>query len=109
MKRAHQTLFISHITEEKAVALKLQDLIQRTFSNAFPVFVSSDPDSLGGGQEWYHHILNNLAKAKVILVLLSPESADKPWINFEAGFGKGQRAVVLPIAFRGLSFDTLEY
>jgi hypothetical protein len=102
-------LFISHIGEEKAVALRLQSLIQTAFSNAFPVFVSSDPASLGGGEEWYHHILDNLAKAKVVLVLLSPESSDKQWINFEAGFGKGQKSNVVPIAFRGLSFDTLDY
>jgi hypothetical protein len=102
-------VFISHIGEEKAVALRLQTLIQTAFSNAFPVFVSSDPASLGGGEEWYHHILDNLAKAKVVLVLLSPESADKQWINFEAGFGKGQKSNVVPIAFRGLSFDSLDY
>jgi hypothetical protein len=103
------TVFISHIGEEKAVALRLQTLIQTAFSNDFPVFVSSDPASLGGGEEWYHHILDHLAKAKVILVLLSPESTDKPWINFEAGFGKGQKSNVIPIAFRGLSFDALDY
>src|SRR5207248_2045986 len=102
-------LFISHIGEERAVALKLQALIQSAFSNAFPVFVSSDPTSLGGGEQWYHHILDNLSKAKVVLVLLSPESADRAWITFEAGFGQGGKARVIPIAFRGLSFDSLEY
>ncbi len=103
------TVFISHIGEEKAIALRLQALIQAAFSNAFAVFVSSDPASLGGGEEWYHHILDHLAKAKVVLVLLSPESSDKQWINFEAGFGRGQRSSVVPIAFRGLSFDGLDY
>jgi len=103
------TVFISHIGEEKAVALRLQALIQRAFSNAFPVFVSSDPASLGGGEEWYHHILNHLAKARVVLVLLSPESAEKQWINFEAGFGKGQKSNVVPIAFSSLSFGSLDY
>ena len=102
-------VFISHIVPEKAVALKLQSLIQTSFSNAFPVFVSSDPGSLGGGEEWYHHILENLSKGKVILVLMSPESVDRPWINFEAGFGKGQKSRVIPLAFNGLSFDTLDY
>src|SRR5262245_25362655 len=89
------TVFISHIGEEKAVALRLQKLITAAFSDAFPVFVSSDPGSLGGGEEWYHHILDNLAKAKVVLVLLSPESADRPWINYEAGFGRGQKSRVI--------------
>jgi hypothetical protein len=103
------SVFISHIGEEMAVALKLQSLIQAAFSNAFPVFVSSNPMSLGGGEEWYHYILDNLAKAKVVLVLLSPESVEKPWINFEAGCGKGQKSRVIPLAFRGLTFDSLPY
>lgn len=42
------TVFISHIAEEKAVALRLQALVLTAFSDAFPVFVSSDPASLGG-------------------------------------------------------------
>jgi hypothetical protein len=103
------SVFISHIGEEKAIALKLQMLIQAAFANAFPVFVSSDPASLSGGEEWYHYILENLAKAKVVLVMLSPESAERPWINFEAGFGTGGKSRVIPLALRGLSFDTLDY
>lgn len=103
------TVFISHIGEERAVALKLQSLIQDAFGKAFPVFVSSDPMSLGGGEEWYHHILDNLAKAKVVFVLLSPESVDRPWINFEAGFAKGQKSRVIPLLFRGLKFDDVQY
>jgi hypothetical protein len=102
-------VFISHISEEKDVALKLQTLIRSAFSDAFDVFVSSDPQSLGGGEDWYHHILANLSKAQIILILLSPESSERPWINFEAGVGKGKNAVVIPLAFRGLSFDSLDY
>ena len=103
------TVFISHIGEERAVALKLQALIQDAFGNAFPVFVSSDPMSLGGGEEWYHYILDNLAKAKIVFVLLSPESAERPWINFEAGFARGQKSRVIPLLFRGLAFDAVQY
>lgn len=91
------------------MALRLQELIKTAFSNAFPVFVSSDPASLGGGDEWYHHILDNLGKAKVVLVLLSVESADRSWIAFESGHGVGQKSRVIPIACRGLSFDSLEF
>ncbi len=103
------SVFISHIGHEKAVALKLQASIQEAFGKAFPVFVSSDPMSLGGGEEWYHYILDNLANAKIVFVLLSPESAERPWINFEAGFAKGQKSRVIPLLFRGLTFDAVPY
>ncbi len=103
------TVFISHISGERDVALKLQALIQSAFGNAFPVFVSSDPMSLGGGEEWYHSILDNLAKAKIVFVLLSPESKEKPWINFEAGFARGQKSRVIPILFRMLAFESMQF
>jgi hypothetical protein len=109
MEESRSIVFISHIGEERAVALRLQGLIKSVFADAFPVFVSSDPGSLGGGEEWYHYILQSLGSAKVVLVLLSPESIDRAWINFEAGFAKGQGSRVIPVAFRGLSFDMLDY
>jgi len=90
---------------KKGIALELQSVIRKAFSDAFPVFVSSDPKSLGGGEEWFHHILENLSKARLVLVLLSPDSLDRPWINFEAGFGKGQKSRVIPV----LSFDSIQY
>jgi hypothetical protein len=102
-------VFISSTTEEKAVALRLQALVRMAFANAFPIFVAGDPVSLGGGEEWYHHILENLAKARVVLVLLSPDSEERPWINFEAGLGRGQKSRVIPLLFRGLSFDEMQY
>ena len=42
-------------------------------------------------------------------MLLSPESAEKPWISFEAGFGQGQKSRVVPLLLRGLSFDAVQY
>lgn len=103
------TVFISHMAGEKAVALKLQALIQNAFGNAFPVFASSDPISLGGGELWYSYILDNLSKAKIVFVLLSQESKGRPWINFEAGFGMGQMSRIIPLLFRGLSFDSVPF
>ena len=43
-------VFISHITEERATALLLKDLLQRTFKKDLPIFVSSDYESIAGGK-----------------------------------------------------------
>lgn len=44
--------------------------------------------------------MSTLKGARVVLVLLSDESRTREWINFEAGFGKGAGASVVPVSIR---------
>jgi hypothetical protein len=101
--------FISHIAQEKPVALKVQEYLKRAFGPGFPVFVSSDETSIGGGRKWFEHIVSNLRAAKVILVLVSHESCYREWINFESGFGEGTGACVIPVAIKTFTFDKLRF
>ena len=102
-------VFISHVGLEKEFALRLQSAIQEAFGESFPVFVSSDPKSIGGGKVWFEHIRSELRKAKVVLVLVSQESAKREWINFEAGFGDGAGACVIPVLIRDYGFNELDF
>lgn len=102
-------VFISHITEEKAVALELQRYLRLAFGEGFLVFVSSDPRSIGGGRAWWNHIRQNLKTVKVVLVLLSNESAAREWINYEAGVGGGAEACVIPVAIDGYSLSQFDF
>ncbi len=95
-------VFISHITEERPTALLLKDLLQRTFKKDLPIFVSSDYESIAGGEVWFTTIVSGLKKCAVIIVLLSPDSLDRRWINFEAGVGVGAEATVIPVVTHGL-------
>jgi hypothetical protein len=45
-------LFISHITEEKQVALALKSRLEKAFLGMVDIFASSDPSSIKLGQEW---------------------------------------------------------
>lgn len=101
--------FISHITEEKAVALQLQRYLRMAFGEDFPVFVSSDPHSIGGGRAWWNRIRERLKMTKVVLVLLSNESATREWINYEAGVGDGAEACVIPVAIDGYALNQLDF
>jgi hypothetical protein len=92
-----QGVFISHITEERATALLLKDLLQRVFSQDLSIFVSSDYESIVGGEVWFTTIVNGLKSSSVIVVLLSPDSLERRWINFEAGVGVGANATVIPV------------
>jgi hypothetical protein len=38
----------------------------------------------------------------VVIVLLSPDSLERRWINFEAGVGVGAEATVIPVVMHGL-------
>src|SRR5437867_3123568 len=96
-----QGVFISHIDLERPIALHLQKLLRRAFGEDFPVFVSSDKRSIGGGRQWFEEILRGLRNSTVILVLLSTDSVDARWINFEAGVGVGEHGRVIPVTIRG--------
>lgn len=98
-----QGIFISHINEERPLALRLQKLFETALSPQPPVFVSSDYDSIKSGEEWYRAILEGIRRSEAVVVLLSPESIDRRWINFEAGFGLGQESKVIPVVWRGLT------
>ncbi len=61
------------------------------------MFVSSDYESIAGGDIWFTTIVNALKTSLVEIVLLSPTSVDRPWINFEAGVGIGTESLVIPV------------
>lgn len=95
-------IFISHISEEADIALALKDLLQSVFNN-IPVFVSSDYESIESGEEWYDVIVDRARSAKIVMVLLSMQSINQPWINFEAGIGAGTNGKIIPIVGRNTS------
>lgn len=94
-------IFISHISPEAPVACHLKNLLLASLWPPVPVFVSSDYDSIPSG-EWYPAILKGLRDSGVVISLLSPASLEKRWINFEAGFGIGEEAAVIPLVWGGL-------
>ena len=85
------------------IALRLQKLLQGALSPAVPVFVSSDYKSIESGDKSYDAILDGLKRSQVVIVLISRDSVDRRWINFEAGFGMGQEGRVIPVTSRGFS------
>ena len=100
-------VFISHISQEKPVALVLQKYLKLAFGEDFMVFVSSDAKSIGGGRKWFTHIIEHLRMSEVVLVLVSQESKGREWINFEAGFGEGSESLVIPVAINKMSLGQL--
>jgi hypothetical protein len=102
-------VFISHINEEAPVALVLKRYLALAFGEAFPVFVSSDKESIEAGDEWYQEIMRGLTEVETVIVLLSQESARRGWINFEGGVGRGAGAKVIPMVLSRYSLSQVPF
>lgn len=102
-------VFISHITEESDLAICFKIWIEKLFLGNYSVFVSSDKDSIPLGTKWLEGIDNSLSDCKVIILLCSPKSIKRPWINFEAGCGWIKKIPVIPICHSGLKLQSLPF
>ena len=71
-------VFISHITEEKELAIEFKRLIEESFLGMLEVFVSSDEDSIASGSRWLDNITEALKNCVIELILCSPESVKRP-------------------------------
>ncbi len=95
-------VFISHIVAEKELAIAFKELIEKNFLNMIEVFVSSDEHSIGMGQRWLDNITQALKSCSIEIILCSPKSIERPWINFEAGAGWIRDIPVIPLCHSGM-------
>jgi len=82
---AEKMIFLSHIHEEKELAILLQEAIENEFSGFVTVFVSSDGSSIPIGSNFLNAIRKGLTKSIAAIYLISPKSVKRPWISFELG------------------------
>ena len=95
-------IFISFIHEEQPVAVAVQQLLHASLGTR-NVFLSSDEWQIFAGEQWLDRIKAELQPAKVVVLLLSPRSVERPWVNFEAGAAWLTGKIVVPACFAGLS------
>jgi hypothetical protein len=100
-------IFISHISEEASIVKVFKDWIESTFLGQSEVFASRDADDLPAGNKWIDEIDQALDSAVAFLVLCSPASLMRPWINFQTGWGWIKGLPVIPICHSGLKNDDL--
>lgn len=99
-------IFISFIHEEQTVATALQQLLRASLGNQ-NVFLSSDEWQIFAGEQWLDRIKEELSPAKVVVLMLSPRSVQRPWVNFEAGAAWLTGKILIPACFAGLSKGAL--
>jgi len=99
-------IFISHISEEASITEILKDWIESSFLGQCEVFASSDKADLSGNK-WISEIDQALDSAMTFLVLFSPTSVKRPWVNVQTGWGWIKGLPIIPICHSGLKKDDL--
>jgi len=97
-------LFLSHISEETPLAKTLKESLEHALKDV-ELFVSSVNIKLG--EPWLVALDQALTDAIAILVLCSPRSMARPWVNFECGAGWGRKVKVIPICHGGMTKQAL--
>ncbi len=101
-------IFISHISEEQPLAFVIKGWLDSAFLGKLDVFVSSDPDDIPAGTKWLNKISDSMNCSDLLIILYSPQSTLRPWINFEAGCGWIKNIPIIPICHSGLKVSQLE-
>lgn len=104
---ADKQVFISHISKESALAQVLKERLLADFAGHLDVFVSSDRSSIGAGTKWLDEVDQALKEADLVVVMASPESVTRPWVNFEAGAVWLRGTRLIPACHSGMTPATL--
>jgi hypothetical protein len=104
---AKTRVFISHISAEAALAQAIKQRLQRDFLGLLDIFVSSDQTTIRAGSKWLDQVDKALKSADAQIVLASPASVGRPWVNFEAGAVWLRGIPVIPLCHSGMAPETL--
>lgn len=77
-------IFLSHAAADMQLAGFVRDEILRSRSG-ISVFVASRPGDIRADQDWLPVVQHELQTVDAYLVLLTPNSAARPWVWFETG------------------------
>jgi hypothetical protein len=107
-RREPYRVFISHNHEDEEVGIALKDFLVSLFGERVDVFISGDPRSNLAGNDLITTIVRNIRDCDLMLILCTPESVVRPWVNFEAGAGEASAAEleekrIVPVCFGGLA------
>jgi hypothetical protein len=101
------TIFFSHSSIDRDYITELQNGVNNRTSGTINIFQSSDGESIPFGNNWVHKIEENLHKAKIMFVFISPKSLSSSWIYFESGFAYAKNVKVIPIGIKGVDIGKL--
>jgi hypothetical protein len=92
------SIFISRIEEDRETADKLKVLLEEAFPKKINIFVAN---SIPFSEDWYNEIIIGIENCDLMIIFCTPNSVNRPWINFEAGAAAIRRKNIGPICFNG--------
>lgn len=111
MDKTVRQVFISHIHEERNLALALQELIyaplKESIGGTVNCFLSSDRFQFDAGEEWMARVKSELGKADIIILMLSPQSLTRHWISLEGGAAWVLDRIIIPVFYSGLTTTSI--
>ncbi|MEL7147452.1 MAG: toll/interleukin-1 receptor domain-containing protein [Bacteroidota bacterium] len=104
-------LFISHYSGDKEISNAIGSLLSRVSLCQIEPWFSSDESQFGGlkpGEIWFNSILKKIEQSKMVIVLLTPNSIQKPWIYYESGIGQAlEQCEIVPVCI-GLNVNDVQ-
>jgi hypothetical protein len=94
-------VFISFIHDETGYAKAVNAFLRQIFDATIQPFMSSDQLQVYAGEKWLERIMDELKTAKVVILMLSKRSVQRPWVNFEAGAAWTRDIVTIPVCYGG--------
>lgn len=98
-----EPVFISFASQERKLAEAIQKLVEEAFK--FKTFLSDT--TITAGEIWQDEIVTALNNAELLLVLCSPFSITRQWVNFECGAAYLPKKNILFLCHSGLTTDLL--
>jgi hypothetical protein len=99
-------LFLSHAQQDKEIAEELAKWIEKTFF-VIKVFVSSRWGSIEMGDDFLATILEEIRHCKLGMVLATPNSLSRPWVNFEVGGFHALNKKLIPVCISPTTLQDL--
>jgi PAS domain S-box-containing protein len=100
-------IFLSHAASDGKIARILADTLKRISLDQIKFWFSSDPSASGGSKPgvWREELKSQLVSSQITLVLLTPNSLNRPWLYFESGYGySNPKGHVIPLCL-GMETD----
>lgn len=99
-------IFISHAAANRALARTLADALQ-TAQEGVTTFVASRPGDIRADKDCLPEIERALQQSDAYIIVLTPESILRPWVNFEAGAAWFSQRQLLFVRIRALEPDEI--
>src|SRR3990172_5250921 len=77
-------IFISHEKANSNITRSLAEALEAAREDV-TTFIASRPGDIRADEDWLKGIERALQEADAYIIILTPESVMRPWVNFESG------------------------